>query len=259
MTEFDAALVPHARRPSPSPELDEVRFHAERLIGLVDRLRDNRSEEPTHSVLARLLRQARHHPPAVCASLAVFPLPVEQREFRQAHSVLVDGNPRARVLLPREFAVDDAVSGPNSLTGAEVRVHESPLSTMAVVDGRIALLAVDRTLVVLQDHQAVQAVRTLLDSVWDNALDANSVRWVDLAWPEGSTHRRVLRLLSAGHTDDVAARRLGMSVRTYRRHVAELMTGLDARSRFHAGVLATQLGLVRYPASASSSASIAAE
>jgi DNA-binding CsgD family transcriptional regulator len=138
-------------------------------------------------------------------------------------------------------------------------VHESPLSTMAVVDGRIALLAVDRALVVLQDHQAVQAVRTLLESVWNNAMDVRSVRWVDLEWPEGGVHRRVLRLLSAGHTDDVAARRLDMSVRTYRRHVAELMTGLDARSRFHAGLLAAQLGLVRYPATASSSASIAAE
>jgi len=66
------------------------------------------------------------------------------------------------------------------------------------VDGRIALLAVDRTLVVLQDHQAVQAVRALLESVWDNAMDAHSVRWVDLAWSEGGIHRRVLRLLSAG-------------------------------------------------------------
>jgi DNA-binding CsgD family transcriptional regulator len=256
MTELDTAFVPQPRRPAPSPDLDEVRFHAERLMGLVDRLRDAGPVESEHGVLARVLRQARHQPPAVWASLAVFPLPVEQREFRQAHSVLIEGNRRARVLLPREFAVED---GPTSLTGAEVRVHESPLSTMAVVDGRIALLAVDRALVVLQDHQAVQAVRTLLESVWNNAMDVRSVRWVDLEWPEGGVHRRVLRLLSAGHTDDVAARRLDMSVRTYRRHVAELMTGLDARSRFHAGLLAAQLGLVRYPATASSSASIAAE
>jgi DNA-binding NarL/FixJ family response regulator len=53
----------------------------------------------------------------------------------------------------------------------------------------------------------------------------------------------ILRLLSAGQKDETAARSMGLSVRTYRRRVAELMTLLGADSRFQAGVRARALGL----------------
>ena len=43
--------------------------------------------------------------------------------------------------------------------------------------------------------------------------------------------------------DETAARRLTLSLRTYRRRVAELMRTLDADSRFQAGVRAGELGL----------------
>ncbi|MGH2602897.1 MAG: response regulator transcription factor, partial [Dehalococcoidia bacterium] len=55
--------------------------------------------------------------------------------------------------------------------------------------------------------------------------------------------QQVLRLLDAGYKDDAAARQLGMSVRTYRRHVAEIMRSLGATSRFQAGARAAELGL----------------
>ncbi|MEU5427076.1 LuxR C-terminal-related transcriptional regulator [Streptomyces olivoreticuli] len=47
----------------------------------------------------------------------------------------------------------------------------------------------------------------------------------------------IVRLLTTGLTDEAVARRLGMSVRTCRRHVAELMAVLNAESRFQAGYL----------------------
>ncbi|MFD0077741.1 glycosyltransferase [Streptomyces sp. NPDC127166] len=49
-------------------------------------------------------------------------------------------------------------------------------------------------------------------------------------------------LLGIGCTDDIAARRLGVSLRTVRRMSSELMNGLGARSRFEAGVRATKEG-----------------
>ncbi|MBR7828635.1 helix-turn-helix transcriptional regulator [Actinospica sp. MGRD01-02] len=52
----------------------------------------------------------------------------------------------------------------------------------------------------------------------------------------------LLRFLAAGNTDDVAARKLGVSVRTVRRIMAELMEHLEASSRFEAGHKATQRG-----------------
>lgn len=45
-------------------------------------------------------------------------------------------------------------------------------------------------------------------------------------------------LMAKGFTDEVLARKLGMSVRTCRRHIAALMRDLDAVSRFQAGVRA---------------------
>jgi DNA-binding NarL/FixJ family response regulator len=46
-------------------------------------------------------------------------------------------------------------------------------------------------------------------------------------------------------TDVTAARELGMSLRTYRRRVAELLVALGADSRFQAGMRAGELGLTR--------------
>ena len=52
----------------------------------------------------------------------------------------------------------------------------------------------------------------------------------------------LLRLLASGSTDEAAAKKLGVSVRTVRRIMAELMDQLEASSRFEAGHKATQRG-----------------
>jgi DNA-binding NarL/FixJ family response regulator len=54
----------------------------------------------------------------------------------------------------------------------------------------------------------------------------------------------ILELLASGVTDEVAARRIGISSRTFRRHVATIMDELQADSRFQAGVAAARAGLV---------------
>ncbi|MEO3854275.1 LuxR C-terminal-related transcriptional regulator [Acrocarpospora sp. B8E8] len=52
----------------------------------------------------------------------------------------------------------------------------------------------------------------------------------------------LLRMLLEGQTDERAARRLGLSLRTVRRSMSSLMTRLGARSRFQAGARAVQRG-----------------
>lgn len=47
-----------------------------------------------------------------------------------------------------------------------------------------------------------------------------------------------------GHIDEVAARATNVSLRTYRRHVAEIVHELDANSRFQAGARAVEYGLL---------------
>jgi DNA-binding NarL/FixJ family response regulator len=57
--------------------------------------------------------------------------------------------------------------------------------------------------------------------------------------------RAILRAMGAGLTDEAAARHPGLSLRTYRRRVAGLMTVLEAGSRFQAGLRAGELGMFR--------------
>ncbi|MDQ1703350.1 MAG: hypothetical protein QOF57_2602 [Frankiaceae bacterium] len=54
----------------------------------------------------------------------------------------------------------------------------------------------------------------------------------------------VLRLLAAGHTDEAAGRRIGMSDRSVRRLVAELQHKLGVDSRFELAVAAARHGLL---------------
>ncbi|WP_409238468.1 DNA-binding response regulator [Streptomyces sp. PA5.6] len=131
-------------------------------------------------------------------------------------------------------------------SGAQVRISAAPLAHEAIViDRRAAILAGApvqgvRTFTVIRTPVAVEGVRTLLHAAWETAVDLDEYRRTrPPALSEEA--RRVLRALSAGHTDEVTARELGMSLRTYRRRVADLMTALGATSRFQAGLRAREL------------------
>jgi DNA-binding CsgD family transcriptional regulator len=132
--------------------------------------------------------------------------------------------------------------------GALVRITAAtlPHETM-IVDGRIAILAgtgvgSTRDFSVITVPDVVHNVRSLVLGAWQAATDvadhlAGSPPHID---EQGLT---ILRSLSSGQKDETAARQLGLSVRTYRRRVAELMDLLGASSRFQAGVRARELGL----------------
>ncbi|MEU2024161.1 LuxR C-terminal-related transcriptional regulator [Streptomyces sp. NPDC016469] len=62
--------------------------------------------------------------------------------------------------------------------------------------------------------------------------------------PITATQLSIARLLVEGNTDQVVARKLAISVRTCRAHIAKLMHTLDATSRTHLGALLVQSGIV---------------
>ncbi|MFI1974516.1 DNA-binding response regulator [Streptomyces wedmorensis] len=136
------------------------------------------------------------------------------------------------------------------LTGAgvEVRISPAPPAHEAiVVDRRLAVLAGPpsaaggpRTYTVVQEPDVVAGVRALFQTAWETAADLTAYRRNPLPGLD-EAERAVLRSLAAGHTDETAARLLGVSLRTYRRRVAALMTALDARSRFQAGLRAREI------------------
>ena len=67
---------------------------------------------------------------------------------------------------------------------------------------------------------------------------------LDLGEARPELRRFLLRLLATGQKDEQIARALGMSLRTVRRRIADLMTELGADSRFQAGVEAVRRGWV---------------
>ncbi|HEX3780075.1 MAG TPA: DNA-binding response regulator [Pseudonocardiaceae bacterium] len=133
-------------------------------------------------------------------------------------------------------------------TGIQIRICLAPLAhETIIVDRRVAFIAgqvVDgvQSYSVVQTPEVVAGVRSLFFGTWQGATDLTDY----LPSPPPQVDEQgltILRLLSAGQKDETAARQLGLSVRTYRRRVAELMELLGASSRFQAGVRARELGL----------------
>ncbi|MFD9219662.1 DNA-binding response regulator [Streptomyces sp. NPDC060064] len=133
-------------------------------------------------------------------------------------------------------------------SGAQIRICAGPLAREAIViDRQVAILAGTpvrgiRTYTVVRSPDVVDGVRSLIHATWETAADLADVRRTRPPVLNDQA-REILRMLSAGHTDETASRHLGMSVRTYRRRVAELMTTLGATSRFQAGIRAREFGV----------------
>lgn len=131
----------------------------------------------------------------------------------------------------------------------EMRVTEAALQELIVADRRVALLtsragsAATRQAIVVRSPIILRAMHGLFVQSW-TAASPISVFAKFSDYRQSQTARQILTLLRDGHKDDTAARELGMSVRTYRRHVADIMRDINATSRFQAGVRAAELKLL---------------
>jgi DNA-binding NarL/FixJ family response regulator len=132
--------------------------------------------------------------------------------------------------------------------GARVRICEAGLPhETIIIDRRVMILAGadamgDREFTVTTPPALIEGVHALFDATWETSTPLGTRLREDL--PRiGPESRAILRALGDGLTDEVAARRLGVSLRTYRRRVADPMQLLESDSRFQAGVRAGELGL----------------
>jgi DNA-binding CsgD family transcriptional regulator len=130
--------------------------------------------------------------------------------------------------------------------GGETRTVPSLPMLLVVVDRETALVPLDPAngragALELRSPGAVAAMTVLFEHMWSLA-----VPWERPAPRNGQglspQERELLNLLAAGHTDEIASRRLGVSLRTVRRMASGLMARLGARSRFEAGLLAARNG-----------------
>ncbi|MFD5453208.1 helix-turn-helix transcriptional regulator [Streptomyces sp. NPDC003470] len=120
---------------------------------------------------------------------------------------------------------------------------------LLLVDRSLALLPSDprdpwHKVVQISMPGAVEAVNSLFERAWENAVPLGS------SGPGLDEHglspreKELLRLMARGLNDEAIRRRLGVSLRTVRRIVAELCARLGAASRFEAGYQAAKRGWI---------------
>ncbi|GGM36819.1 hypothetical protein GCM10012275_04950 [Longimycelium tulufanense] len=168
------------------------------------------------------------------------------QELRLTDQPLLGRGVELRLLCPPSYLDLPSVRGylaDLAGRGARVRLAPAVVHRLAVFDRAVAVLPVDPAepaagTVLVDDPCVVRAVESLASGLWETGQPLPD-RAAD---PVSLVEHRVLRMLDGGLTDETAARRLSMSERTFRRHVARMMVRLGASSRFQAGAAAVRRG-----------------
>lgn len=139
--------------------------------------------------------------------------------------------------------------------GARIRFAASVPGRSLVVDRTVALLPIPTEdparhgLAVVREPNVIAWVVATFEQLW---ADASPLEEVMSRQPEETeldqTRAAILRLMSDGEKDEAISRRLSISVRTCRRHIADYMAQVGATSRFQAGVIAARAGHTDPPA-----------
>jgi DNA-binding CsgD family transcriptional regulator len=153
---------------------------------------------------------------------------------------------RHKVLFPESERLSGTLSR-LSRAGAEVRTDAGVPMEALVIDRKSVVLPADRSntgVAVFQLPGVVTATVGLFERIWWTAVPLMPSELPD---PDGDAlltrrERELLTLLCSGSTDESAALRLGISIRTVGRMVSDIMNRLGARSRFEAGAKAVDRG-----------------
>lgn len=118
---------------------------------------------------------------------------------------------------------------------------------MLIFDRKLALVARqlnhdDKAALVVRDPHLIHIFTQLFDFAWE--LSEPFLLDQPTPSPLNGTQQAILKALALGYSDDVIARRLDISVRTCRRHIAWMLEQLNAESRFQAGIKAHQAGWI---------------
>ena len=127
--------------------------------------------------------------------------------------------------------------------GAEVRISHHPIERVIIVDRSAALTPIDPAhtavgALLVREPGLVATLVTLFERMW---AAAEELPGEDTDLPS-DIEREILVMLREADKDETAARRLGVSVRTYRKHLAVIMRRLGAANRVEAALLALEKG-----------------
>lgn len=131
--------------------------------------------------------------------------------------------------------------------GTEIRISPAVTRRLLIVDSRTAVVPIEpgepgAGALCVREPGLIDQLTALFELVWTDAVPLGAPTPEETASQLSATERALLRLLADGLTDDAAGKRLGISARTVRRIMSDLMDRLGAESRFEAGVEATRRG-----------------
>jgi DNA-binding CsgD family transcriptional regulator len=134
--------------------------------------------------------------------------------------------------------------------GARIRFAPSLPGRSLVVDRNVALLPIPTEdpgrhgLAVVREPNVIAWVVATFEQLWAEAAPLEEVinKQSQDDTEIDQTRAAILRLMAEGEKDEAISRRLSISVRTCRRHIADYMAQVGATSRFQAGVIAARAG-----------------
>ena len=133
--------------------------------------------------------------------------------------------------------------------GARIRLAPSLPGRSLVVDREVAILPMPTaqpgtsSLAIVREPNVVAWIVSTFEQLWAESSPLDEL--LDHQQPEpevDETRLAILRLMADGEKDEAISRRLSISVRTCRRHIADYMAQVGATSRFQAGVIASRNG-----------------
>lgn len=175
----------------------------------------------------------------------------EDLDFPQTSLALLERGVAVRIVCQHRSRADLSVRTKiKKLTdaGAVVRTVSHLPRGAVVFDRSLAVLCgppdgADTTAASVRNDEVVRFLLDMFDHLWDAGTPFDSVG-SGYAEVVDDLQQTIARLMARGFTDEVVARKLGISVRTCRRHIAALLVNLDAVSRFQAGAQAARRCLV---------------
>ncbi len=131
-------------------------------------------------------------------------------------------------------------------SGGEVRTAPLLPPLMLIYDRKTAVIPIDPAdtrsgALCVREPEVVATLVATFEASWIAAVPISTEPGAGQAGLTPS-ERSLLKLLATGITDQAAAKRLGVSLRTVRRHMSALMERLGAGSRFEAGLKAARSG-----------------
>ncbi|MCX5398978.1 helix-turn-helix transcriptional regulator [Streptomyces sp. NBC_00102] len=134
--------------------------------------------------------------------------------------------------------------------GAQLRLLDGAFERVLIFDRSTALVesapeAPDQRALLIRQEGLVKTLRSFFDRSWSHAADAAPLLVGDVEQERlEELQLKVLQIMARTDKDEAGARELGISVRTYRGHVARLLHRLNAATRFQAALLARDKGWI---------------